>query len=86
MSYASSPPVPEEFRVLSIMNNVGAVTPEKSLTLEELAMWTGFVETAIRDHLKKLMEQGYVEKIQVQGVEKYHITKMGIIKVLSMYS
>ena len=86
MSYASSPPVPEEFRVLSMMNNVGAVTPEKSLTLEDLAMWTGLVETALRDHLKKVMEQGYVAQIQVQGVEKYYITKMGILKVMTMYS
>jgi DNA-binding IclR family transcriptional regulator len=86
MSYASSPHVPEDFKVLSMMNNVGAVTPEKSLTLEDLAMWTGLVETTLRDHLKKVMEQGYVAQIQVQDAEKYYITKMGIIKVMTMYS
>jgi DNA-binding MarR family transcriptional regulator len=86
MSYSSIPPIPEEFRVLSMMNNIGAVTPEKSLTLEELTMWTGFDSSDLRHHLKGLIEQGYVEQVQVQGAERYHITKVGIIKVLSMYS
>ena len=86
MSYASPPPVPEEFKVLSMMNNVGAVAAEKSLTIEDLSMWTGLAEAALRDHLKKMTEQGYIVQIQVQGAERYYITKTGIIKVMTMYS
>jgi len=86
MNYASVTPMPEAFRVLSMMNNVGAMIPEKSLTLEELVMWTEFDTSTVRDHLKGLIKQGYVEQIQIQDVARYHITKTGIVKVLSMYS
>lgn len=86
MSYTPLPPVPEEFRVLSMMHNIGAVTPEKSLTLEELAMWTGFDASVVRGYLEKLRESGYVEHIQIQGMEKYHLTEVGIRKVLTLYS
>jgi len=86
MSYTPLPPVPEEYRVLSMMHNIGAITPDRSLTPDELAMWTGIEVSTVRDCLQRLRELGYVENIEVSGVEKYLVTKVGIMKVLTLYS
>jgi len=86
MSYTPLPPVPEEYKVLSMMHNIGAVTPERSLTPDELAMWTGIDVSTVRDCLERLKELGYVEHIEVSGAEKYIVTKVGIMKVLTLYS
>jgi transcription initiation factor IIE alpha subunit len=86
MSYTPLPPVPEEYKVLSMMHNIGAITPERSLTPDELAMWASIEPATVRDCLQRLRELGYVEHVQVNGVEKYHVTKAGIMKVLTLYS
>jgi len=86
MSLPSQPQVPEEFRVLSMMHNIGAVTPERSLTADELAQWTGMDPATIKAFVQKLREEGYVEFVQVSGTEKYHVTRTGIMKVLTLYS
>lgn len=86
MSYTPLPPVPEEYKVLSMMHNIGAITPERSLTPDELAMWTGIDVSTVRDCLQRLKELGYVEHIEVSGAEKYVVTKIGIMKVLTLYS
>ncbi len=86
MSYTPLPPVPEEFRVLSMMNNIGAIIIERSLTAEELAKWTGIDIAEVRDCLERLRELGYIEHAQIEGAEKYYLTKIGIMKVLTLYS
>lgn len=86
MSYTPLPPVPEEFRVLSMMHNIGAITPERSLTPDELSLWTGIEVASVKGCLERLRELGYVEHIEVSGVGKYHVTKVGIMKVLTLYS
>jgi len=86
MSFAPHPAVPEEFRVLSMMHNIGAITPEKSLTVDELVQWTEIDVSTVHAHLQKLRELGYVQFIESGGVEKYHVTQVGIIKVLTLYS
>ena len=85
MTYTPLPPVPEEFKVLSMMHNIGAITPDRSLTPEELAMWTGIDIGMVKDCLQRLKELGYVEHAEISGVQKYHVTKIGIMKVLTLY-
>ena len=86
MTYTPLPPVPEEFKVLSMMHNIGAITPDRSLTPEELAMWTGIEIGMVKDCLQRLRELGYVEHAETSGIPKYHVTKVGIMKVLTLYS
>ena len=86
MGLPSTPEVPEEFRVLSMMHNIGAITPERSLTTDELSQWTGIDPAIVKTHLQKLREGGYVEFIQISGIEKFHVTRNGIMKVLTLYS
>ncbi len=86
MSYTPLPPLPEEFRVLSMIHNIGAVSPERSLTADELAQWTELEVSIVKAHLQKLREGGYVEFVEMGGMEKYHATRSGIMKVLTLYS
>jgi transcription initiation factor IIE alpha subunit len=86
MSFTPLPPLPEEFRVLSMMHNIGAISPERSLTAEELAQWTEIEVSRVKTYLQKLCESGYVEFAEISGMEKYHTTRTGIMKVLTLYS
>ncbi len=86
MSFTPLPPLPEEFRVLSMMHNIGAISPERSLTADELAQWTGIEVSTVKAYLQKLSENGYVEFVQIDGMEKYHTTRTGIMKVMTLYS
>jgi predicted transcriptional regulator len=86
MSQPTAPQVPEEFRVLSMMHNIGAINPERSLSADELALWIGMDAATIVSYLQKLREGGYVEFIETSGIQKYHVTRNGIMKVLTLYS
>ncbi len=86
MTYTPLPPVPEEFKILSMMNNIGAISTERSLTPEELSQWTGIEANAVRDSLQRLEELGYVAHTTVNSTEKFHVTKIGMMKVLTLYS
>ena len=86
MGLPSTPEVPEEFRVLSMMHNIGAITPERSLTADELSLWTGIDAATVKTQVQKLREGGYVEFVEVSGIQKYHVTRNGIMKVLTLYS
>jgi DNA-binding transcriptional ArsR family regulator len=69
-----------------MMHNIGAINPERSLSVDELALWTGMDAGTIVGHLQKLREGGYVEFIEMSGIQKYHVTRNGIMKVLTLYS
>jgi len=86
MSFTPPPQIPEEFRVLSMMHNIGAISPERSLSADELAQWTGMDIATVKTYLQKLREGGYVEFLQMAGAEKYIVTRIGIMKVLTLYS
>ena len=83
---SSSPEVPEEIRLLCMLHNIGATTPDKSLSLPEIRDWTTMEISAVQPQLRNLMGSGYVESTNTEGVDKYHVTLDGIRKVLSMYS
>jgi DNA-binding IclR family transcriptional regulator len=82
----SHPALPEEFRLLCMLHNVGATTSDKSMSIEEIAQWTELEAETLRNHLQKLLELGYVEFVEVGGTQKYHLTPVGITKVMTLYS
>ena len=88
MNSSSSPEssLPEEFRFLCMLHNIGATTSEHSLSIEEIAKWTSMEISVIRVHLKRLMEMGYIESTKANEMDKYYLTHSGIRKVLSLYS
>jgi RIO-like serine/threonine protein kinase len=83
-SYDST--MPEEFRLLCMLHNIGATTSEKSLPIEKISEWTRMEISAVQLQLQRLVELDFVQRIEAEGVKKYHITLNGIRKVLSTYS
>ncbi|MBX5326291.1 MAG: ArsR family transcriptional regulator [Candidatus Bathyarchaeia archaeon] len=86
MSLYYSPNLPEEFRFLCMMHNIGAINAEKALTMDEIAKWTTMEPKTVQEHLRKLSELGYVKMVNVEGQDKYHLSIDGIRKVLTLYS
>ena len=80
------PELPEEFRFLCMLHNVGAIKAERSLTVEEISKWTNKEASMIKHYLQKLQELGYVQSLKGDNTDKYHVSVMGIRKVLTLYS
>jgi hypothetical protein len=78
--------IPDDIYFLCILHNVGAVNPEKSLSLEEIVSWTTTKQEYAKDKLRNLLDKDYIQMIIKQGEERYHVNENGIRKVLSMYS
>ncbi len=76
----------DEFRLLRMLHNIGATKPEKSLSTNEISEWTETEASEIEIQLQELMEQGFVQSREAEGIPKYHVTLSGMRKVLSMYS
>ena len=84
--FSSGPELPDELRLLCMLHNIGATASERSLTIHQISEWTRMDTPALQFHLQKLIEMGYVQFIQAEGTDKYHLTLDGIRKVLSIYS
>ena len=85
MSISTSPIVPEDLRLLCMLHNIGAVAPERSLTIKEISEWTTVEASAVQSYLQKFVEEGYVNHIRAGETDRYHLTLNGIRKVLSIY-
>lgn len=84
--FSSGSEMPEELRLLCMLHNIGATESGRSLTLQQISEWTRMDTPALQFHLQKLIELGYVQFVQAEGTDKYHLTLDGIRKVLSIYS
>ena len=80
------PALPEEFRLLCMLHNIGATSMEKSMSIEEITRWTEVEAEMLRNLLQKLRDLGYVEFVEIGGTPKYHVTPIGITKVMTLYS
>ena len=78
--------MPDEIYFLCLIHNVGAISSERSLTLDEIARWAVMEPQRVRTQLDKLANTDYVQKTFREGSERFHVTINGIRKVLSMYS
>jgi len=84
--FSYGPVVPEDLRLLCMLHNIGAVAPERSLTVKEISEWTTVEASMVQSYLQKFVEEGYVGHIKADDVDRYHLTLNGIRKVLSIYS
>ena len=85
-SVSPRPEMPEEFRFLCMLHNIGAMNAERSLSVEDIAKWTSKEPDVIGEHLQKLGELGYVQTVKSGEMERYYVSVMGIRKVLTLYS
>jgi DNA-binding IclR family transcriptional regulator len=86
MSLYYSPNLPEEFRFLAMLHNIGAISPDKALTVDEIVKWTTMNISTVQEHLGRLIELGYIKTFKADGTDKYHLSVDGIRKVLTFYS
>jgi hypothetical protein len=86
MSLYYSPNLPEEFRFLAMIHNIGATSVEKALIADEIAKWTTMDINTVQGHLGKLINLGYVKAVKTDGTDKYYVSVDGIRKVLTLYS
>ena len=66
--------------LLRMLYAIGANKPEKSVSIEEISEWTETERSKIETDVQKLAEQGYLQSIQAEGTDKYHVTLDGIRK------
>jgi len=78
--------LPEDVSFLSLLHNIGATSPRRSLTVEEISRWTAMDYQKVIEKLSKLADEKYVKVHVIDGIEKYYVTLNGIRKVLSIYS
>lgn len=69
-----------------MLHNIGAITLDKALTVDEIAKWTTMDVNTVQAHLGKLIDLGYIKIMKANGTEKYHLSVDGIRKVLTFYS
>ncbi|UCG36207.1 MAG: winged helix DNA-binding protein [Candidatus Bathyarchaeota archaeon] len=80
------PELPEEFRFLCMLHNVGATRAERGLTVEEIAKWTNKELSELQEYLVKLQKLGYIQSFNKEGFDRYYVSVTGIRKVLTLYS
>ena len=78
--------LPDDICFLSLLHNIGATSPHKSLTAEEISQWAVMDHDKVIENLSKLADENYVKVHISEGVPKYYVTVEGIRKVLSIYS
>jgi len=82
----ANPSIPEEIRLLSQLSNISAMSPDRSLTLEEISIRTGTERDKVMESLLKLIRADYVRTCSLKGEMRYYITENGIRKALSALS
>jgi len=78
--------LPEDVSFLSLLHNIGATSPNRSLTAEEISRWAVMDYQKVVEKLSKLTNERYVEVHISEGTQKYYVSINGIRKVLSIYS
>jgi len=78
--------LPEDICFLSLLHNIGATSPRRSLTVEEISRWAAMDYQKVLEKLSRLANERYIEVHISDGIEKYYVTVNGIRKVLSIYS
>ncbi len=77
---------PNEITVLTTLNNIGAIRPEKAISFSNLLASLRVREDVLRSIVEKLVNQNYIEAVDKNGEKYYYLTSKGILIALSTYS
>ncbi len=78
---------PKEFRLLLYLYSLGAVNQGNAMLAEELAQILRMKLSTVRRLLQKLTQSGYVSTFRARRRRsRYFLTKLGIVKVCSLFS
>ena len=78
--------LPDDIRFLMLLHNIGAISPERGLSIKEISRWTAIEQEMVRKKLSELTNRRYVDVFLSGDQEKYYVTVEGMRKVLSTYS
>lgn len=70
----------DELIFLQMLHSLGATESGKTIAFPQLSEWTGMDNTTLQLYLQKLIELGYLQRTQAEGIDKYHLTLDGIRK------
>jgi DNA-binding IclR family transcriptional regulator len=73
-------------RLLSSLMVMGAQSPDRALSIDELAGRLGMGRSAVESELKSLVDAGYARFTDESGTEAVYLTATGIITASSTYS
>jgi len=73
-------------KLLSTLLVLGAQSPERALTIEELATKLGVEASGMEAELRRLLDAGYANVTSASGTPKVYLTGTGIITASSTYS
>ena len=82
--FSSGPKMSDELQFLVMLYNIGATESGKSVTFQQLSEWTRMDTRTLQFHLQKLVNLGYLQFIQAEGTDKYHLTLDGIRKASAL--
>lgn len=77
---------PNEITVLTTLNNIGAIRPEKAISFSNLLASLRVREDVLKSIVEKLVNQNYIEAVDKNGEKYYYLTSKGILIALSTYS
>ena len=86
MKMPNTDEIPDDIRFLTLLHNIGAISPERSLSIEEISRWAAINPHEIREKLLRLSSKKYVDFCINGNVRRYYVTVDGMRKVLSTYS
>ena len=73
-------------RVLSLLMFMGAQSPDRAMSIDELAGKLGMGRSTVESELKSLVDAGYAKLTEESGTRAVYLTATGIITASSTYS
>jgi len=73
-------------RILSSLMVMGAQSPDRAMSIDDLADKLGMGRNAVVSGLKSLIDAGYAKLIGESGTSAVYLTATGIITASSSYS
>lgn len=73
-------------RILSSLMVMGAQSPDRAMSIDELTGKLGMGRSAVESELKSLVDAGYAKLTDKSGAIAVYLTATGIITASSTYS
>jgi DNA-binding MarR family transcriptional regulator len=78
--------VPDDTRLLAFLNNMGIITQEKQLTLNDICTLLSWTRWKTKKNLQKLIKDNYVNQSYLGNRKSFYLTPKGILKASGTFS
>lgn len=70
--------VPDDIQLLAFLNNMGIITPEKQMTLNDICTLLSWTSEKIKKNLQNLVKDNYVNQSYLGHQKSFYLTPKGI--------